>query len=183
MDFRLLRLCRRNRLRAFAMSSTSYDKAYYLANKERIREYQREYRKKNAARIKENYQRHWDAHKEKILERSRVWRNENLERKKQSDREWYLKNTQLVVDRSWAFTLKKRYGITPEYYAELDVSQDGKCKVCGLVPNKKLSVDHCHTTNKVRGLLCQPCNMAIGLLKDDVQIIQSLLDYLSASKC
>lgn len=42
----------------------------------------------------------------------------------------------------------------------------------------KLHVDHCHQTGKIRGLLCQKCNMALGLLNDSVEILETAIRYL-----
>jgi len=63
--------------------------------------------------------------------------------------------------------------------------QDGCCAICGIhhtiiheKTGKALHVDHCHTTGKVRGLLCFTCNSAIGKFKDNIDIIQSAIIYL-----
>jgi hypothetical protein len=64
--------------------------------------------------------------------------------------------------------------------------QDGKCKICSteisLVDVKNTSacacVDHCHKTNKVRGLLCNHCNRALGLLKENETVLQNMLKYV-----
>lgn len=80
------------------------------------------------------------------------------------------------------YQLKKKYGITLEEYDNILQQQDGKCAVCGQNNSHSkgylFAVDHDHKTGTVRGLLCHNCNMAIGLLKDDVQIIKSMLQYL-----
>ena len=55
-----------------------------------------------------------------------------------------------------------------------------KCAVCGTTADKaKMCIDHCHDTKKVRGLLCHGCNTALGLMKDDVQNIIRLSQYLA----
>jgi len=75
----------------------------------------------------------------------------------------------------------KQYNLTPEEYLELKQSQDCKCKICGKEEknNKKaLAIDHCHTTGKVRGLLCDTCNRGIGYLKDDISILKKAIEYL-----
>jgi hypothetical protein len=62
-------------------------------------------------------------------------------------------------------------------YAEAN----GCCQVCGVAEeelNKRLAVDHCHTTGKVRGLLCGKCNTALGQLDDDLDKISALYSYL-----
>lgn len=78
--------------------------------------------------------------------------------------------------------LKQTYGISLEQYAEMLQEQNSKCDVCGKeheeVTKKRLNVDHCHTTGKVRGLLCANCNTALGLLKENVQNIDKLKDYI-----
>lgn len=55
------------------------------------------------------------------------------------------------------------------------------CEICGITPGEKdksLALDHCHKTGHVRGLLCLPCNIAIGNLKDDVALMQKAIEYL-----
>ena len=56
----------------------------------------------------------------------------------------------------------------------------GKCANCG--STEKLCIDHCHETEKPRGLLCHKCNTALGLLDDDVQKILGLSQYLARSR-
>jgi hypothetical protein len=77
--------------------------------------------------------------------------------------------------------LRRMYGLTREGYATLLAEQDGRCAICRevmLVPQ----VDHIHGTKIVRGLLCKKCNMAIGLLQDSSNIVQSALTYLSLDR-
>ena len=62
----------------------------------------------------------------------------------------------------WA--LLRKYGITIAERDAMFTSQDGKCNICS-IDNVDLQVDHCHATGKVRGLLCQPCNMALGSIE------------------
>lgn len=79
----------------------------------------------------------------------------------------------------------RQYGITQMEYDEMLKAQEGVCKICKQPPGPgntkggKLYVDHCHNSNKVRGLLCQPCNLVIGCAKDDVSILQSAIHYLN----
>ncbi|KKL57780.1 hypothetical protein LCGC14_2231970, partial [marine sediment metagenome] len=83
--------------------------------------------------------------------------------------------------------LRYKYGITIEKYTEMLLEQKGVCAICGLpetrVSNngniKVLSVDHCHETGKVRGLLCQRCNSGIGFLNDDIENLKCAILYLN----
>src|SRR5882672_1412366 len=65
--------------------------------------------------------------------------------------------------------LKWWYGISLEDYNYILNHQNNRCAICKKLPEpyKSLYVDHNHTTNKVRGLLCSNCNTALGFLKED----------------
>ena len=77
-------------------------------------------------------------------------------------------------------SLRKNFGITPEEYDSLLLTQNGVCAACHEPPGKKmLAVDHCHTKGHVRGLLCGNCNTAAGLLKEDRSRFESLMEYLN----
>lgn len=95
--------------------------------------------------------------------------------------------SQKCADSGWSDNyLKNTYGISQTEYEALESSQESKCAVCGgegfkmkEVHFKKLVVDHCHSTNKVRGLLCHNCNRALGLLKDNIDVLQNAINYLN----
>lgn len=77
--------------------------------------------------------------------------------------------------------IKHRYGISIEEYNQFFLDQDGKCFICQRHQSQftyKLVVDHCHITKIVRGLLCRQCNSAIGLLKDDPNLVARALYWL-----
>jgi len=87
------------------------------------------------------------------------------------------------------YDLKKNYGIDIDYYEDLFRKQNGCCKICNLhlsdinmKHKKNLCVDHCHKTNKIRGLLCDKCNRGIGLLQDDYKILFSAYKYLKETQ-
>ncbi len=76
---------------------------------------------------------------------------------------------------------KSKYKISFDYYNELVKKQDSKCKICGIDQSeldRRLAVDHCHETGKVRGLLCGNCNKGIGNLQESVMILESAITYL-----
>lgn len=78
--------------------------------------------------------------------------------------------------------LIRNYGITSSEYDEMLEAQNGVCAICGQdeqVKTRGLSVDHCHTTGKVRGLLCSYCNMGLGLFKDDTEVLINAVKYLA----
>lgn len=79
--------------------------------------------------------------------------------------------------------MMKTYGLDLKDYEKMLKAQNYKCAICGSPPpnNRKtrLAIDHCHTSGKVRGLLCDRCNRSIGLLKDDVSVLESAIKYLT----
>ena len=84
-----------------------------------------------------------------------------------------------------AANLRRAYGITVEDYEAMHAAQGGVCAICGSESNYykagalcALAVDHDHETGKVRGLLCNHCNRAIGMLKDDADVIERAASYV-----
>lgn len=89
-------------------------------------------------------------------------------------------------------SLKRHYGITVEEYCAMHEAQNGVCAICGKPELsvdgrtgnvRRLAVDHCHESNKIRGLLCAMCNTGIGALGDDIANLLSAIEYLKKSKC
>lgn len=81
--------------------------------------------------------------------------------------------------------LKKRYGLCREEFERMKFNQNNQCLICGNSPNmegpvnqRTLSVDHCHKTGKIRGLLCQLCNRGIGLFRERQDLLINACEYL-----
>lgn len=74
--------------------------------------------------------------------------------------------------------LRHKYGIDLVDYNQMLSEQDGKCKICK-AEVKRLVVDHCHITKRVRGLLCNHCNVGIGMLKESENIMREALNYIN----
>jgi hypothetical protein len=74
----------------------------------------------------------------------------------------------------------KKFGINFDQFDQMLKDHNEVCAVCGNKDRngRALAVDHCHTTNKIRGLLCTDCNTALGLLKDSKELLTSALKYL-----
>ena len=82
-----------------------------------------------------------------------------------------------------AHKYKNKYGITIEDYDRMLEDQGGRCAICRTNDpggsGSRFAVDHDHKTGKVRGLLCTNCNTGIGLLQDDVLILEQAIRYLN----
>lgn len=85
--------------------------------------------------------------------------------------------------------LKKIYGVDLNWFNEKFAQQGGVCAICNKPETAvirgiaiSLSVDHCHTTGKARGLLCRACNNALGMLHHDCDILLAAIRYLEESQ-
>lgn len=77
--------------------------------------------------------------------------------------------------------LRKSFGIGVEEYNKMLDAQEGCCAICGTkecVTGRNFAVDHDHKTGKIRGLLCQFCNTALGKFQDDKEILSNAIKYL-----
>lgn len=100
-------------------------------------------------------------------------------------RDWLRENDPAALQRLYRRQNLQKYRITPEQYDELLEKQGGLCAICQVHHSKfqrRLAVDHCHHTGKIRGLLCASCNSGIGKLQDDVEILKAALAYLGGSE-
>ena len=95
-----------------------------------------------------------------------------LARKK---REYYKRHPEKARRRN----LRTYYGLSVEQRVQMAIDRDYRCDMCTRqFPDEQLCVDHCHDSNKVRGLLCTNCNLTLGHAHDDVQTLQNGINYL-----
>lgn len=98
-------------------------------------------------------------------------------------RTWRLKNRLRHRKVKMAWDLKK-YGLSLDDYDSMLKAQAGRCAICrreeigGRGILRKLAVDHCHLTGCVRGLLCNRCNAALGMVRDDASVLRAMILYL-----
>jgi len=78
-----------------------------------------------------------------------------------------------------AWHIKHKYGLETGQYDSLYAGQNGLCGACSQFSVKKMCVDHDHITGKVRGLLCARCNIVLGMVKDNDEILRGLIGYLN----
>ena len=90
-------------------------------------------------------------------------------------KKYYKKDT----EKQWERQIKRNFNMTPNDYQKMFDDQNGVCAACNEPVEGKLHIDHCHTTGRVRGLLCGPCNRGLGLLKDNPQTLANLITYLA----
>lgn len=101
-----------------------------------------------------------------VRERARTWRADNPKRNRHNN-------------------LMRKYGITYDQFRILFETQGECCAICqGIVPGGSgdWHVDHDHATDKVRGVLCSPCNTALGMFRDDAEVVRLAAYYLDKHK-
>ena len=77
----------------------------------------------------------------------------------------------------------RTYGISKDKYEKLLDSQDGTCAICGEVEDRRrMSIDHCHETGDIRGVVCTLCNNILGNARDNVKILASAIEYLKLAR-
>lgn len=108
------------------------------------------------------------------------YRKNNLLKLKEKRLSYRMKNTDKIKKSVWANKLRNRYGLTPEVFFRMIENQMSKCAICN--NERKLVIDHCHKTGKVRGMLCHKCNWAIGLLSDEIKILENAINYLKRNE-
>jgi len=128
---------------------------------------------------------------------SRVQYNKDPQARRDKRKEYYYENREDEIQKRGEFRknnvdmhrghkYRQLYGITLEQFEEMRTLQNCSCAICGKHEsqnkNKKLFVDHDHDTGNVRELLCHGCNTGIGLLQDDIELLQKALDYLIKHK-
>ena len=111
------------------------------------------------------------------------WYTKNREKRIRYVHDWYVENKADVKKYDRKRNLLKTYGLKIEQYEKMLVSQNGLCAICKKGENgRELSVDHCHKTDIVRGLLCKRCNWAIGFFDDNAELLRSAIEYLEKLK-
>lgn len=105
------------------------------------------------------------------------WQKNNREKRAEAKKRWRLKNPSKVMEGE----LRRSFGITLSLYNQMLNNQNDRCAICNTDKsqfNRRLSVDHDHKTDKIRGLLCDNCNHIIGQAKDNIEILKSAIQYL-----
>jgi hypothetical protein len=77
-----------------------------------------------------------------------------------------------------------QWGLSPEAWREMLASQDHKCKICinPLGEAQERHIDHCHETQQMRGVLCNTCNVGLGMFQDSSDLLRAALAYLESSR-
>lgn len=110
--------------------------------------------------------------------------NERYRQRWQNDPEHRARKTRANRD----YKMRTQYGITLVEFEQMVEDQNHLCACCGVAAisaetvsrrhAERSVVDHCHSTGRVRGILCQPCNLMLGYAKDNVETLRRAASYL-----
>lgn len=109
--------------------------------------------------------------------KTRAWSAANPEKVREHGRRRHAEGKYRISN------LRYKYGITVADYDAMFAMQGGVCAICGRAEagregHRNLAVDHCHTSNVIRGLLCHSCNRGLGLLQDSPELLEKAAGYL-----
>lgn len=133
-----------------------------------------------------------------IKEKANLYYKNNPEKVKKQSHDYYQNNKEICYKKNLVYqkshpemgrntTLKRKYGITLVEYNKILLYQDNRCATCKQYETvkdprnnklKDLAVDHNHKTGKVRGLLCDSCNLSIGRTKENIKTLKNMIEYL-----
>jgi transcription-repair coupling factor (superfamily II helicase) len=148
----------RERAKKWREENPEYGKKYYHDNKDELK-------KRRKKRPEGYYKNYYQANKERLSKYQMEWKRNNKEKVREIKKKEHLKRT---------------YNLTPEDMVILLDEHENKCKICSIEFNDdiKYHVDHCHSTEKIRGLLCRNCNLGLGFFKDDTKVLIKAIEYL-----
>ncbi len=126
---------------------------------------------------------YYSTHKDRAVAATKSWQSRNPEKLRQASRRWRESYPQKMSKSKKVSNLRFFYGLSLEQY---ELMLEKGCQICGSHENPHVDHDHscCPSLSRgcgtcVRGLLCQPCNLALGLFKDDPGLLQAAAQYLS----
>ena len=123
-----------------------------------------------------------EAYREWHASHARKWRKSNGKRNYALQKRWKTNNLEKYRAIQANSSLKKNYGITTQQRDEMFISQGACCAICKAASSGRKghawAVDHCHTTGRIRGILCHQCNAMLGYAKDNPKTLAAAIRYL-----
>jgi hypothetical protein len=160
-----------------------------LRERERLRKWKREHpertREINAASLLRRPRQYTPEQRAAAVKRAQRWAEKNPDRvaehSRATARRYAAKHPEKIKQRFRDYTLRTKYNITWAQYRELLEAQGRECAICKTkTPGGRgcFPVDHDHATGKIRGLLCNSCNISIGAMGENPARLRAAADYI-----
>lgn len=121
--------------------------------------------------------RYRDSHREELRLKGLAYNEKNKDARSRRSKAWAAANPDRVRDTVY----RRKYGITLATYDAMVAERSGCCDICG--KKRKLVVDHCHDSRRIRGLLCDRCNVGLGCFGDDPITLGRAKGYVAQAAC
>jgi len=144
----------------------------------------KEYYHKNKRRILKVVKKYYVNNRFEANSRVKIYYQKNKIKIKKRGKQYYVEKRQRILEEKKKYHLLKKYNLTISQFNKLSVQQNGVCAICERenIKGKRLYVDHCHKTGKIRGLLCSECNKGLGSFKDSIKLFKKAIKYLREEK-
>jgi hypothetical protein len=135
-----------------------------------------------AAKHAERQRGYYQKNKERLLSQQAAYRERNKASIYAKQKEYRDRNRPVISARN----RHKKYGITPAEFDALISGQGGRCAICAdrldVDGYRKIHVDHCHTTGRVRSILCSGCNVGLGHFRESPELLRKAAAYAEVNK-
>jgi hypothetical protein len=152
------------------MTKAEYLKVWRQEHTDYMQQYHKGYYQKNHELVGGNNKKYYLEHRDELLEYKKEYYHKNKH-----------KFSKLTPYQNRKRSLKNLYKLSLKEYRQLLRKQGYKCALCKMRVRYRLHVDHCHKTNKIRGLLCKKCNFGLGQFNDSMTLLQKAIGYLGRS--
>jgi hypothetical protein len=158
---------------------TDYQKSYYATHRQEFKDYRNAYYNAHQDELRAKARQYWAIHKKERLANNKVWQTNNREKYLAQKRRYSANHKKKNKDRH----LRALYNITLDQAMIMLRDQDYCCAICGkhLEPDEAY-IDHDHVNHRVRGILCNSCNLGLGKFHESITILRQAANYLEQSQ-
>jgi hypothetical protein len=167
------------------------NKIYNSTHKEKIAKRTKKYYLLHKEETLKQCKKYASEHKKEIKQRQHKWYKRNKKSHNNYTKAYYLKHKDKLLKDGFRQALKRNFNLSINDYNTMMQEQKGVCAICKRTETlkktnrtsvRRLSVDHDHKTGKVRGLLCNRCNVILGKIEDNTILLNTMIKYLQNNK-
>lgn len=129
---------------------------------------------RNPAKAQARARRWQTKNHETLREKQKAYRATHKDQKTRTNRAWLAANPHKALE----YYRRNKYGITNEQFDAMLAAQGHQCAICGKTQQRGWHIDHCHSTGRVRGILCHGCNIGLGAFRDRTTSLLKAIQYL-----